>query len=227
MTGERFADCFQIHVLDERSEGDFGGVWTRQTVLDGLAVLDDALAIGTAVNDTVAVGVYVLAHRPDNDSDEFDHVVEASLHTPLGQLLVMGCTDCLDDAARFDAPAGWSRVRASRRNIAAAVRWSESDEEPENHRGGPAPDLAGPVLRAAHRQALDPGTELTHCGALRRAHRATAHPTASALPRRPRRDCRRAPRTPPEARPYAPLPLLGSRHTVEPDSLGPARWAAR
>jgi hypothetical protein len=128
---ELFADYFQIHVLDEESEGDFSDVWTEQTVLDGLGVTEDALAIGTAVNDTVAVSVHVLAAQPDDDSDDFDHVVEASFHVPSGRLIVMGCTDYLDDAAPFDVPAGWIRARASRRNLAAAVRWLESDEEPE------------------------------------------------------------------------------------------------
>ncbi|MFD8013888.1 hypothetical protein [Streptomyces sp. NPDC058955] len=128
---ELFADYFQIHVLDEESEGDFGDVWTDQTIRDGLAVTEDALAIGTAVNSTVAVGVHVLADRPDDDSDDFDHVVEASFHAPSGRLIVMGCTDYLADAARFDVPAGWTRARASRRNLAAAVRRLESYEGPE------------------------------------------------------------------------------------------------
>ncbi|WP_234436289.1 hypothetical protein [Streptomyces sp. NRRL S-813] len=79
----------------------------------------------------MAVSVHVLAGQPDDDSNEFDHVVEASFHTPSGRLIVMGCTDYLDDAARFDVPAGWTRARASRRNLAAAVRWLESDEAPE------------------------------------------------------------------------------------------------
>lgn len=128
---ELFADYFQIHVLDEESEGDFGDLWTEQTVHDGLAVTEDALAVGTAVNSTVAVSVHVLADPPADDSDDFDHVVEASFHTPSGRLVVMGCTDYLGDAARFDAPADWTRARASRRNLAAAVRWLESYEEPE------------------------------------------------------------------------------------------------
>lgn len=128
---ELFADYFQIHVLDEESEGDFSDVWNEQTVLDGLGALEDALAIGTSVNDTVAVSVDVLADRPDDDSDDFDHVIEASFHVPSGRIVVMGCTDYLDDAARFDVPAGWIRARASRRNLAAAVRWLESDEMSE------------------------------------------------------------------------------------------------
>ncbi|MEU4728831.1 hypothetical protein [Streptomyces sp. NPDC023588] len=126
---ELFADYFQIHVLDEESEGDFSDVWNERTVLEGLGVLEDALAIGTSVNDTVAVSVDLLAARPDDDSDDFDHVVEASFHVPSGRLVLMGCTDYLDGAARFDVPAGRIRARASRRNLAAAVRWLESDEE--------------------------------------------------------------------------------------------------
>ncbi|MFI9586907.1 hypothetical protein ACIHCQ_34935 [Streptomyces sp. NPDC052236] len=40
---ELFADYFQIHVLDDESEGDLSDVWTEQTVLDGLGVAEDAL----------------------------------------------------------------------------------------------------------------------------------------------------------------------------------------
>lgn len=129
---ELFADYHQIHVMDEESEGDFGDVWTEQTVLDGLGVTDGALAIGTAVNVTVAVSVHVLAEQPDDDREDFDHVIEASLHLASGRLVVMGCTDYLPDAARFDMPADWIRVRASRRNLAAAVDADvDSSESPD------------------------------------------------------------------------------------------------
>ncbi|MEU3317097.1 hypothetical protein ABZ743_31080 [Streptomyces sp. NPDC006662] len=127
-----FADYHQIHVMDEESEGDFGDVWTEQTVLDGLAVAEGALAIGTAVNVTVAVSVHVLAEQPDDDKEDFDHVIEASLHLASGRLVVMGCTDYLPDAARFDMLADWIRVRASRRNLAAAIDSDiDSCESPE------------------------------------------------------------------------------------------------
>ncbi|MFB7116223.1 hypothetical protein [Streptomyces sp. NPDC056190] len=100
--------------------------------MDALGVTEDALAIGTAVNITVAVSVHVLAEQPHDDSDDFDHVVEASLNLASGRLVVLGCTDYLPDAARFDMPAGWTRIRASRRNLAAAVHADiDSDEAPE------------------------------------------------------------------------------------------------
>ncbi|MCG0284536.1 hypothetical protein [Streptomyces sp. PSAA01] len=119
---ELFADYFQIHALDDKSEGDLSDVWTDQSVLDGLGAVEDALAIGTAVNVTVAVSVHILTEQPDDDRDDFDHVVEASLNLVSGRLVVLGCTDYLPDAARFDMPAGWIRVRASRRNLAAAIQ---------------------------------------------------------------------------------------------------------
>ncbi|MFE9783308.1 hypothetical protein ACFYPA_34855 [Streptomyces sp. NPDC005775] len=104
---ELFADYFQIHILDEGSGGDFSGVRTEQTVVDGLGVIDDALAIGTAVNDTVTVSVHVLADQPYDASDGFDHVVEASLHAPSGRLIVMGC-----DWPAPDHPLGHAEVKA-------------------------------------------------------------------------------------------------------------------
>lgn len=115
-----FADYFQIHVFDEGSEMDFGDLWTSQTVGDGLAVGPDAAAIGTAVNVFVQVSVETLGSRPASDEAGFDHVVEASLKSESGRLVVMGCTDYEPDAARFEVTPGWLRLLASRSNLGAA-----------------------------------------------------------------------------------------------------------
>ena len=111
-----FADYFQIHVFDEGSETDFGDLWTTQTVKDGLAVGRDA-AVGTAVNVFVQVSVEALGSPPASDEAGFDHVVEASLKSGSGRLVVMGCTECEPDAARFEVTPGWLRLRASRSNL--------------------------------------------------------------------------------------------------------------
>lgn len=115
-----FADYFQIHVFDEGSVTDFGDLWTSQTVRDGLAVGPDAAAIGTAVNVFVQVSVETLGSPPPSDEAGFDHVVEASLKSGSGRLVVMGCTECEPDAARFEVTPGWLRLRASRSNLGAA-----------------------------------------------------------------------------------------------------------
>ena len=115
-----FADYFQIHVFDEGSETDFGDLWTSQPVRDGLAVGPDAVAIGTAVNVFVQVSVEILGSAPASDEAGFDHVVEASLKSGSGRLVVMGCTECEPDAARFEVTPGWLRLRASRSNLDTA-----------------------------------------------------------------------------------------------------------
>ncbi|MFF0290930.1 hypothetical protein [Streptomyces sp. NPDC005262] len=127
-----FADYFQIHVTDAGLDGDLSEAWTDQAVADQLAVAPAALGIGTAVNVNVHVTVRLLPLEPGDDSTEFDHVVEASLNVPSGQLVVLGCTDYCPDAAKFDVPAGWTRVRVSRSNLARAVEADiDSDESPE------------------------------------------------------------------------------------------------
>ena len=115
-----FADYFQVHVLDEGSETDFGDLWTSQAVRDGLAVGPDAVAIGTAVNVFVLVSVEILSSPPARDEAGFDHVAEASLNSESGRLVVMGCTDYEPAAARFGVTPGWLRLRASRSNLGTA-----------------------------------------------------------------------------------------------------------
>ncbi|MFF7872167.1 hypothetical protein ACFZCT_37860 [Streptomyces qaidamensis] len=127
-----FADYFQIHVSDADSDGDLSDAWTDRAVADHLAVAQDALGIGTTVNVNVSVTVGVLPQEPSDDSSEFDHVVEASLHVSLGHLKVLGCTDYAPDAATFEVPPGWNRVRVARSNLARAAQAdTDSGESPE------------------------------------------------------------------------------------------------
>ena len=120
------ADYFQIHVLDEESQTDLGDVWTEQAALDGLASAADALAIGTTENLDIAVDVDILPTEPDDEGTAFDHVIEASLYISSGRMVVMGCTDYLPSAPRFDVPVGWIRVRASRSDSWGAVQGEDA-----------------------------------------------------------------------------------------------------
>ncbi|MFC7881863.1 hypothetical protein ACFUVV_08325 [Streptomyces sp. NPDC057376] len=125
-----FADYFQLHVSDADSDGDLSDAWTPQAVADHLAVARDALGIGTAVNVHVSVTVALLPQEPDDDSSEFDHVVEASLDVSRGRLSVQGCTDYAPEAAAFEVLPGWNRVRVSRSNLARAI---EADVDSDEH----------------------------------------------------------------------------------------------
>ncbi|MFF3563677.1 hypothetical protein ACFYXS_26870 [Streptomyces sp. NPDC002574] len=128
-----FADYCQIHLCDDSSEGDLSGAWTDRATADHLAVTEHALGIGTVVNLYVSVEVETVPQPPNDDSPQFDHVVEASLHVPSGSLVVLGCTDYGPDAARFAVRPGWNRVRVSKRDMALASRaYVESPEDPED-----------------------------------------------------------------------------------------------
>ncbi|MGC4758429.1 hypothetical protein [Micromonospora trifolii] len=129
---ELFADYHQIHLSNDGSMGDLSEAWTDQAVVDRLAVVDDAMAIGTSVNVTVAVRVDVLDAPPVDDSAGYDHVVEGSMQVRSGCIVVMGCTDYEPDAARVRVPVGPVRVRAASSNLAEAERLGvDSDESPQ------------------------------------------------------------------------------------------------
>lgn len=133
-----FADYFQLHVMDENAEDDLGDAWTDEAVSDGLAVTEQTLGIGTEVNMYVDVTVETLDLPPAQVFDGFDHVVEASIEVPSGRIAILGCTDYLPDAARFEAPKGFVRVRASRTNLANVRQPGEE--------GSDAPDAVEQVL---------------------------------------------------------------------------------
>jgi hypothetical protein len=124
-----FADYRQLHVFDEGSTTDLGEAWTDRAVSDRLAVGAGAVAVGTEVNVNVLVSVEVLNSRPVDDDASFDHVVEASLRSESGRLVVMGCTDYEPEAARFDVPPGWLRLRVAKSNLDQAYALDiDSDE---------------------------------------------------------------------------------------------------
>ncbi|MGW9129367.1 hypothetical protein [Streptomyces sp. NPDC055681] len=82
-------------------------------------------------NVNVSGTVFILPQEPSDDSSEFDHVVEAGLDVSLGRLMVLGCMDYAPDAAAFEVPSGWNRVRVSRGNLARAAQVDiDSDESP-------------------------------------------------------------------------------------------------
>jgi hypothetical protein len=129
---ELFADYHQLAVFDEGSTTDLGDAWTDQAFADRLAVGVDAVAVGTEVNVNVLVSVEVLTSRPVDDEASFDHVVEASLRSESGRLVVMGCTDYEPEAARFDVPVGWLRLRVAKSNLDRAYTLGiDSDEVSE------------------------------------------------------------------------------------------------
>ena len=116
-----FADYFQIHVLDEGSETELDDAWNEQTLSDRIVAVHDILGIRTEVNVDVDVDLVWHASPPRLEAEAFDHVAEASIEIPSGRMVVMGCTDYLPEAPRFDVTPGLVRIRVQKSNLRAAT----------------------------------------------------------------------------------------------------------
>jgi hypothetical protein len=108
-----FADYFQFYIQDEAANGDLSDAWNKETTERLLALAPGTVGIGTVRNMDVPVTVEILEHAPDDDSSEWDHVVEASLDVESGRIVIAGCTDYFPDAIRIEVSPGTYRVRAS------------------------------------------------------------------------------------------------------------------
>lgn len=106
-----FADYHQFYLQDEEVETDPPDDWGEQITTHMIAVDSGIVGIGTVRNMTVPVRVDLLATRPDDDFGMWDHVAEASLEVPSGQIVIAGCSDYFPEARRLPVPPGWYRVR--------------------------------------------------------------------------------------------------------------------
>jgi len=78
-----------------------------------LAIAPRMIGIGTVRNMDVPVTIEIHDREPDNDTSEWDHVVEAALDVGSGRIVVAGCTDYFPDAMRVEVPSGSYCVRVS------------------------------------------------------------------------------------------------------------------
>lgn len=105
------ADYFQIHLQDELCQTGLEDAWTEEATDEMLAVEDGIIGVGTARNTDVPVMLCIEDRQPSISFDEWDHVMECSLRIESGQLVILGCTEEFDKAARVAVAPGWYRVR--------------------------------------------------------------------------------------------------------------------
>ena len=107
---ELFADYHQFYLWDRgmhpKAPEDYTDEDTRLRIKTGPHVL----VIQPERNMTVAVEVEIHDAEPPCDADRWDHIAEASLHLPTGQLQVHECTG--GPVADFCVEPGWYRVRS-------------------------------------------------------------------------------------------------------------------
>ena len=106
-----FADYHQFYLQDEQAETDTPDDWGEQLTTHMIAISPGIVGIGTARNMTVPVQVEFFTTCPDEHLMNWDHIAEASLEVPSGQIVIAGCTDYFPKAKRFPVPPGCYRVR--------------------------------------------------------------------------------------------------------------------
>jgi hypothetical protein len=106
------ADYHQVFVVNHGYTSAVGESWSEKAYTDRIAVEHDGLAVRTTTDVTVDVTVDVLP-GPPTALRPGAWVVEGSIEVASGRLVVLGTSDYLPDAAAFDVPAGWVRVRVS------------------------------------------------------------------------------------------------------------------
>ncbi|MGJ7039499.1 hypothetical protein J2Y63_002754 [Shinella sp. BE166] len=110
--GDIFADYFQIYLRDE-AHADLPDDYTEETIACHLMAGPHAVILHTVRNMMVPVCVEWHQQRPDLDLDSHQHVVEAGITCPSGQLVLAGMTENETDSPRLAVKAGPLGIRAS------------------------------------------------------------------------------------------------------------------
>lgn len=122
-----FADYYQFYLQDLQAYSQWLGShgtdpdlppagWTRQAVhIYRIGVEPHSLSVGTARNDRVTATLRVHSAEPPAWAKDAEHIVEADLDVPNGDVAVYGPTDNPDREAHISIAPGLYRVRVSYR----------------------------------------------------------------------------------------------------------------
>jgi hypothetical protein len=105
-----FADYHQFYLWDAGMDPQAPEDYTDADIQRRMKTGEHVVVIQPARNMTVPVEVEIHDAEPSFDRDDWDHIAEASLHLPTGQLQVHECTG--GSVAEFRVAPGWYRVRS-------------------------------------------------------------------------------------------------------------------
>lgn len=105
-----FADYHQFYLWDKAVSPEAPEDFTDADVDNRIKVAPNVFVVQPERNVEVPVTIEVHAKEPGYDSEKWDHIAEASLHLPSGQLEVHECTG--GPVALLHLEPGWYRVRS-------------------------------------------------------------------------------------------------------------------
>lgn len=105
------AEYHQFYLQDEQTKIDPPTDWGKQLTTDWIAADPGVVGVATARNMPVPVRIDLFDTQPSNDFGSWDHVAEASLDIPSGQIVIAGGIDYFPDSTRLTVTPGNYRVR--------------------------------------------------------------------------------------------------------------------
>lgn len=99
--------------------GDLSDSWTQEATDRMLAIAPGTIGVGTVRDMRVPVIVEVSDAEPLEDTITWDQVNECTLEVQSGRIVVAGCTDYFQDAARIEVSPGSYRARLYYGNLDA------------------------------------------------------------------------------------------------------------
>jgi hypothetical protein len=105
-----FADYNQFYLWDKKVGPDAPEDYSDADVENRIKVAPNVFVVQPERSDEVPVTVEVHSQEPSYDPEIWDHIAEASLDLPSGQLQVHECTG--GPVALFKVEPGWYRVRS-------------------------------------------------------------------------------------------------------------------
>jgi hypothetical protein len=107
---EVFADYHQFYLWDSTITSQAPETYTEDDVRRRIKTGPNVVVVQTERNLNVPVTIEIHDSEPTLDTDAWDHIAEASLHLPSGNLQIHECTD--GPVADFKLTPGWYRVRS-------------------------------------------------------------------------------------------------------------------
>ena len=112
-----FADYHQFYLEDENAPHNVIDVWDDEAHKRMLGIEEGLAAVATARNMIVPVAVEIHDAEPILEVENFSRVSECSLKVVSNNLVILGCTDYLPEAARIKIEPHIYRVRVRYGNL--------------------------------------------------------------------------------------------------------------
>ena len=126
------ADHYQWYLEDASARSETSAdseFWNAAAMYDAMANARDMISFGTVRWGVVTVSIAVRDGAPQDDVAAWDHVVDAAIETPSGELLVANCTEPRESAERIKLAPGVYNLRAYYGNLDVDDNESENGDD--------------------------------------------------------------------------------------------------